>query len=69
MARIVKYMILLWNHINFQQDHEELPLVLEHYQRLKGELPPKSRTLYEWFLTEHLTPAFSSEGVTMEKTL
>lgn len=39
MARIVKYILLLWNAINHDFKHDEVQVVLEHYQRVGGSLP------------------------------
>lgn len=70
MARAVKYMILLWNSVNFDVTVEETELVVSHYKRLRdGKLFEKGKTLYELWLVDDLSPAFSSEGVTMTTTL
>lgn len=69
MARIVKYLILLWNQANHDTQHEETPRVVKHYEQLHGKSLPKNRTLYELWLTGDLKPAFDSEGVTMTETL
>lgn len=70
MARIIKYLILMWNFVNHGEDNPETQSVIDHYRAVTGktnetELFKKGRTLYELWLTEDLTPAFMSEGVTM----
>lgn len=70
MARIVKYLILIWNYVNYSDNDPATIAVVEHYRRVTkkyGDVPPfkKGRTLYELWLTGDLTPAFKSEGVTM----
>lgn len=66
MARIIKYLILLWNHTNYGLEHPDAERVQEHYKGLRDGKPmPKDRTLYELWLSGDLKPAFTSEGVTM----
>lgn len=69
MARIVSYIIHLWNHVNHGVVTAETETITQHYRRLSGKDLPRGRTLYELWKTGDLKAAFSSEGVTMEETI
>jgi len=69
-SRCVKYLILLFNFVNYGLETPETQAVVEHYKSLNnGDLFPKGRTLYELWLEGYLKPVFASEGVTMTETV
>lgn len=69
MARVITYIMRMWNYVNFNRKSEGIEALVAHYEEVsKGKVFPKGKGHVWLHLNGYYDPMYKSEGLTMENS-